>query len=61
MSRLEASKQVQNKEEPMNNEKAKNVKRRGKKWRSQNPQSARSLMKLVSEIHKVDRGKGPLS
>ena len=46
----------------MNNEKAKNAKRGGKKLRIQKPQSAKFFfMKLVCNIHEVPRGKGPLS
>ena len=50
MSRLKASKSTQNKEDPMNNDKAKNVKRGSrklKKLRIRKPHSANKYMKLV--------------
>jgi hypothetical protein len=47
----------------MNNEKAKNAKQdtRFEMWRIQKPQFVKRFMNLVSKIHEVARGKGPLS
>jgi hypothetical protein len=49
------------KEEPMNNEKAKNAERGGGKLRIRKSHSVKTFMTLVWKIHEVARGKGPLS